>query len=79
MGVFYLESFLLISGISGFPFFAIEHIRKKRKPRKIVISSFFKVLDYLPEFKHFSKHFLSSGYISQSVAQSYEQELTIEA
>ena len=27
-GVFYLESFLLISGISGFSFFAIEHIRK---------------------------------------------------
>ena len=25
---FYLESFLLISGISGFSFFAIEHIRK---------------------------------------------------
>ena len=24
---FYLESFLLISGISGFSFFAIEHIR----------------------------------------------------
>ena len=27
-GFFYLESFLLISGISGFSFFAIEHIRK---------------------------------------------------
>ena len=26
--VFYLESFILISGISGFSFFAIEHIRK---------------------------------------------------
>ena len=25
---FYLESFLLISDISGFSFFAIEHIRK---------------------------------------------------
>ena len=25
---FYLESFLLISGISGYSFFAIEHIRK---------------------------------------------------
>ena len=25
---FYLESFLLISGISRFSFFAIEHIRK---------------------------------------------------
>ena len=26
--LFYLESFLLISGISGFSFFVIEHIRK---------------------------------------------------
>ena len=28
IGVFNLESFLLISGISGFSFFAIEYIRK---------------------------------------------------
>ena len=28
MGAFYLESILLISSISGFSFFAIEHIRK---------------------------------------------------
>ena len=26
--LFYLESFLLISGISGFSFYAVEHIQK---------------------------------------------------
>ena len=34
MGIFYLESVMLISVIPGFSFFAIEHIRKPGKHGK---------------------------------------------
>ena len=39
---FYLESFLLISGISGFSFFTTEHIRKPGIYRKFHSYSFLK-------------------------------------
>ena len=39
---FYLESFLLISGISGFSFFTTEHIRKLGIYRKFHSYSFLK-------------------------------------
>ena len=39
MNVFYSESFLLISGIPGFLFFAIEHIRKSENHGKHFVCS----------------------------------------
>ena len=106
-----LESLLLISGISGFSLFTMEHIRKQflimvtvnsvwfflfrklsiefrhfwvfvfyhmaysktRKPRKIFISSLFKIIKLYIWFKNFSKHFMWSGHNSQNVAQSYQR------
>ena len=45
--LFYLESFLLISGVSGFSFFAIEHIRKPGNHGKFSEAHFSRYEDYL--------------------------------
>ena len=57
MGVFNLESFLCVFGLSGFSFFAIEHSSKTRKPRKIFISSFLQVLRPFTLFRDLFKGF----------------------
>ena len=67
----YLESFLLISGISRFPFFVMEH------KTKIFRSSFLEVLRLVICFEHFTRHFVRSRCNSQSVAQSYQLAFTI--
>ena len=59
--LFYLESFLLISGISGFSFFVIEHIRKPGNHGKFSEAHFSRYEDYLSDFKRFSNHFVCSG------------------
>ena len=74
--LFDLESFLLISGISEFSFFAIEHIRKPRNHGKFLWAHF---SWYLFDLEYFSKYFVWSEVNSQRVAQSYQGELTIEA
>ena len=51
--LFYLESFLLISAIFGFLFFAIEHIRKPGNQRIFSCAHFLKYQDYLTNFEHF--------------------------
>ena len=76
---FYLESFLLISGISGFSFFATEHIRKPGNYGKFSAHFFSRYYVYLSDFEHFPKHFVCSRQNSQGVAQSYQGTLTIEA
>ena len=44
--LFYLESFLLIIGISGFSFFAIENIRKPGTKENVqkILSTFLSIL-----------------------------------
>ena len=75
----YLESFLLISGISGFSFFAIEHIRKPGNHGKFSEAHFLRYYGYLSDFEHFSRHFVFSRQNSEGVAQSYQGALTIKA
>ena len=75
--LFYLESFLLISGISRFSFFVMEHIRKPEKSGKVFRSSFLEVLRLIICFEHFTRHFVLSRCNSQSVAQSYQLAFTI--
>ena len=78
MGVFWFRNF---SGdFQSFWVFAFCHrtYSKTRKPRKILIRSFLKVLR-LSIFEHFSKHFVRWGRNSQSVAQIHQSELNIEA
>ena len=75
--LFYLESFLLISGFSGFSFFCHGAYLKTRKPRKIFRSSFLEVLRLVISFEHFTRHFVRSRCNSQSVAQSYQLAFTI--
>ena len=79
MGVFNLESFLLISGISGFSFFAIDIFENPETTENFckLIFRVMKTIYY--DLEHFSKHFVWSGLNFQSVAQSYQGELTIEA
>ena len=69
--VFYLESFLLISGISGFSFFAMD------KLQKLIFWGI--KSSYFSDFGHFPKHFMCSGQNFQGVGQSYQGALTIEA
>ena len=78
MGVFYLESFLLISGISGFSFFAIgifENLETMENFQKLifwVIKSIYLISSTFPSIFVFTKN-------SQKVTQSYQGALTIEA
>ena len=75
--LFDLESFLLISGISGFSFFTIEHIRKVGNHGKFSETQFSKYSVDLSDFEHFPKNLVCSRQNSQCVAQSYQVALTI--
>ena len=70
--LFYLESFLLISGISGFSFFAIEHIRKLGDHGNVSEVHFLKYYVYLSALEHFLKNFVCSRQNSHDAAQSYQ-------
>ena len=43
------------------------------------VYSTLKILDYLSDFKSFSKHFVCLGHNPQSVTQDHQRDLTIEA
>ena len=66
---FYLESFLLISDISWFLLFAIEHIQKPGNHGKFSET----------DLEHFPRNFVCSRQNPQGAAQSYQGALTIEA
>ena len=57
---FDLENFLLISGISEFSFFAIEHIQQPGTRIKFSEAHFSRYSDYLSDFEHSSRHFVLS-------------------
>ena len=67
----------MISGVSEFSCFAIEHIQKHGNHGKYLISSIFGVLRSFTYLELFLKDFVWSGYNSQSVAQSYPQNLAL--
>ena len=71
MGVFYLQSFLLISGIFDLLFFALEHIQKHGDHGKFSYAHFSRYQDYLSGFKLFFKHFVRLERSSRSLAQRY--------
>ena len=79
MSVFYLENCLLISGISGFSFFAIENIQNLETTKNFQKLIFRGIKSIYLIFEPFSKHFLCSWQNSQGVAQSYQEALTIKA
>ena len=75
MSVFYLENCLLISGISGFSFFAIENIQNLETTKNFQKLIFRGIKSIYLIFEPFSKHFLCSWQNSQGVAQSYQRAL----
>ena len=75
MSFFYLENCLLISGSSGFSFFAIENIQNLETTKNFQKLIFRGIKSIYLIFEHFSKHFLCSWQNSQGVAQSYQRAL----
>ena len=75
MSVFYLENFLLISGISGFSFFAIENIQNLETTKNFQKLIFRGIKSIYLIFEYFPKHFVCSRQNSQGVAQSYQRAL----
>ena len=75
MSFFYLENCLLISGSSGFSFFAIENIQNLETTKNFQKLIFRGIKSIYLIFEHFSKHFLCSWQNSQGVAQSYQRTL----
>ena len=62
----------MISGVPGFSFFTIEHIRKPGNHGKFPLAHFSRYKDSLSDFQHFSRYFMRSGHNSQIDAQSYQ-------